>query len=143
MLGAASFNWLSRIRGSLGLTQAALVLLSSLLVGLALSAMQLRYHLVLERTTATDLLSDVLTSADGGATNAAWTLDPRLAEDVVANVMAIRGIWLAEIRDEHGAVLARAAKPDEPRGELITWLTRTFIGDEFRDQRTLSVVDQG
>jgi diguanylate cyclase (GGDEF)-like protein len=133
----------ARVGRSIGLVQALVVLLSSLVIGLALSAAQVAYTLTQQRDTATELVQDVLTSAEGGATNAAWTLDSHLARNVIDDVMVIRGVHFAELLDEQGQVLAAERKPELPRGWLVSWLVETFIADVPRSTKTLEVEHHG
>jgi diguanylate cyclase (GGDEF)-like protein len=134
---------LGRVGKSIGLMQAVVVLLSSLIIGLGLGAGHVRYSLAQQRNTALELLQDVLSSAEGGATNAAWTLASRLARNVIGDVMEIRGVHFAEIRDDQNQVLAVAQKPEADRGPLLSWLVETFIGELPRREKVLEVENRG
>ncbi len=134
---------LGRIGKSIGLMQAVVVLLASLVIGIVLAAAHVTYTIAQQRETALELVQDVLTSAEGGATNSAWTLDSSLARNVIGDVMAIRGVRFAEIRDDRDQVLAVAKKSGQPKGRLESWLVETFIGDLPRGKKTLHVEDRG
>ena len=112
----APMHRISFIGRSIGLLQAVTVLIASIAIGALLSALHLGYSLAVERANTRALVAEVLTLGEGGATNAAWTLDVRLAEDIVANLLAIPSVMSATITDEHGQVLAAATRPTPERG---------------------------
>ena len=127
------------LRKSIGLTQAAVMLVSSLLIGLVLSAVHLTYNLVDQRKEVNSLTQEILTAAEGGATNAAWTLDMDLADQVVNSMMALSGVQAVTLMDERGNVLVQESKPIEKHNRFTFWFSHTFIGDEAKGQRDLSV----
>jgi UPF0716 family protein affecting phage T7 exclusion len=65
---------LERIASSIGFMQAVAVLLAAVVIGLALSAVQLSITFSHIRDDAIALSEDVPTLAEGGAAPAAWTL---------------------------------------------------------------------
>mgnify|MGYP000527563433 CR=1 FL=1 len=67
------FNYL---RQSLAITQAIIALVMSIVIGFLISAVSLNTHLSDQRESALGLAQEILTAAEGGATNAVWTLDP-------------------------------------------------------------------
>ncbi len=130
------FKYIGR---SIGLTQAIAMLIVSLVIGFGLSALQLGYTLIQQRQEAVDFSQEILILAEGGATTAAWTLDPDLAEEVVKSMMGVGGVREALISDENGAVLARAVSDAPDRDSFVHWFARTFIGDEIQARRELHV----
>lgn len=79
------FNLPSFIGQSIGLTQAFFILLFSFVVGILLSTIALNYQLNKQHELVFTLSQGILTSAESGATRAAWTLDGRLAQQVANN----------------------------------------------------------
>lgn len=127
------------ISQSIGLTQAITVLVASLLIGLALSTVQLAYTFQSEHRAAIQLSEEILTLGEGGATTASWTLDQRIAEEVVNGVIALGDVQTVTLRDEAGEILASSVRSTRTYSRLTTWFAKTFIGDSIRGQRTLSV----
>lgn len=119
--------------------QAVAVLVVITIIGLSISAVQLRYALGEQRQDAVDLTNDILTLAEGGATTAAWTLDNRLANDVVYSIVALHGVSYAELADEHGTVLARAERAAPERGVFSNWFADTFIFEAATANTELTV----
>ncbi len=130
------FKYIGR---SIGLTQAIAMLIVSLVIGLGLSALQLGYTLIQQRQDAVDFSQEILTLAEGGATTAAWTLDPNLAEEVVKSMMGVSGVREALISDENGAALARATSDALDGDSLVHWFAGTFMDDQIQARRELHV----
>ncbi|MGI9288050.1 MAG: putative bifunctional diguanylate cyclase/phosphodiesterase [Pseudomonadales bacterium] len=133
-------NWLSR---SIGLTQAVAVLLASLVISLLLSAVQLAHTFSNQQQHATELGEEILTLAEGGATTASWTLDERLAKEVIQSVIALGEVHTATLVDESDTVMAAAEREDKDYGTLTQLFAMTFIGDPIHSQRHLSVTAGG
>lgn len=136
-------NVLKAIRRSIGLTQAVALILASLVIGLGLSAVQLRYMLSEQNRYAAETSRRVLTLAEGPAASAAWTLDAALAHHVVKSVMAINGVERAVILDDTGSILAKAESESPARSRFTTWLAETFIGNGTRGRRELFIPIDG
>lgn len=134
---------LSHIRRSIGLTQAAAVLLATVLIGFLFSALQLSFSLVAERDDAIALTRDILDLTEAAATRAAWTLDPNLATDVVASAMTISGVQRAAIADEQGNTLAAADVPTNHPGTVATWLIGTYFREVLGGERQLFATERG
>ena len=86
------------IKKSIGLTLATLMIISSLVIELGLSGLELREELLDHRSTFHQQSEDLLNVAVGGATNAAWTLDKRLAHQVVSGLITKSGVKSVSIR---------------------------------------------
>lgn len=119
-------RFLSHITKSIGLMQAVILIFTSVLIGLGLGAVQLKSAYSDLIVSADAQAEDILALTKGGASNAAWTLDRRLATAVVKSVMTISGVLKAEITDEQKMVLARVVKTLETRGWLEDWFVRTL-----------------
>ena len=135
-----ALNYLTR---SIGLTQTIAVLFASIMIGLVLGGLQLGYTFTAQRQDAMELTQDILTLAEGGAVNAAWTLDTRLANEVINSVMALGGVQTATLADESGAILAQADRLNTEHSRLASWFARTFIGDQIQGYRKLYVTAAG
>ena len=127
------------LRRSIGLTQTVAVLLASLLVGLGLSALQIAYSLDDRRNEALAHCNEILSLAEGGATSAAWSLDPEVAQRVVDAMMQATAVNSASLADERGVVLASAERANEPAGPLVRAFARQFLSDPLAASRELSV----
>ena len=123
--------------------QSVAVLLGSIIIGLALSAVQIAYSFEQQRSAAMQLNQEVLTLAEGGATAAAWTLDKDLANSVVSSVIAMSYVHRAIIRDDQGQELASAGRAAREEEILGNWVTRRVAGYVPNNQRELTVEDRG
>ena len=123
--------------------QAVALLLASVVIGLGFSAIQLAATVSKQRAEAIELTRDILDLADGGATRAAWTLDHRLAADVVASAIAITGVQWARIEDETGIALAGAERPSSTLGSAESWFIETFFHDAIMAARELHSTEGG
>jgi len=129
-------KYLSR---SIGLTQAVIVLLASLIISLILSALQLGYAFFNQRDAAIQLSEEILTLAEGGATTASWTLDKRVANEVIQSVIALEEVQAARLFDEDGAVLAEAEREVQAYGAFTSFFAKMLINGTIRGRRDLSV----
>ena len=121
------------------MTQAVIVLLASLIISLILSALQLGYTFHNQRDAAIELSEEILTLAEGGATTASWTLDKRVASEVIQSVIALRDVQAARLFDENGVVLAEAEREVQSHGALTSFFAKLFINGTIRGKRELSV----
>jgi diguanylate cyclase (GGDEF)-like protein len=127
------------LRKSLALTQAVIALVLSILIALLVSGYSLSLHLSDQRDEAFSLAQEILTAAEGGATNAAWTLDPALAEQIVASMTALGLVQDAVLIGETGNIIAADRKPVQESKPSIAWITANFIGDEILGERKLYI----
>ena len=126
------------IKRSIGLMQAIMLLAASLVLGLLLSTVQiyvLYQHQLQEVQTDHDTLFNL---SKGGATNAAWSLDSRLANEVLLGIIEQPGIESAEIRaslrDGDDQLLGR-------RRQLMPsydWLSEWVANNYFEEQSVLN-----
>lgn len=124
---------------SLALTQAIIALVLSIVIGLSVSGVSLSIQISEQREEALSLAQEILTAAEGGATNAAWTLDPVLAQQVVASVTALGMVQNAVLVGETGNILAEASKPVTEDTPTIKWVIANFIGKDILGERNLFV----
>lgn len=125
------------LKRSIGLTQAVLVPMASLVIGLGLSALLLAHTFSQHRGDALRLCEEILTLAEGGATSAAYTLDPTLARGVVNSIAMARGVELAVLRDENSLVLASRQVAPSPAPPITRWFASTFLGSPLSAKRAL------
>ena len=130
------FKYLER---SIGLTQAVAILCASLAIGLVLSALQLIYTFSVQRQDALHLTDELLTLAEGGATAAAWTLDARLADEVIDSMVALADVRAAKLVDENGSVLAQAEQLSSNYGVFVDWFETVFASLPLQGSRHLNV----
>lgn len=136
-------NFTDYTHRSIGLTQATAVLIASLLFGLISSAIYLVYNLSTQHQDAVTLIEEILTAAEGGATNAAWTLDSEAASQVVTSVMALHRVKSAILRDEYDSTLAYSNNIEEPPNRLFSWFTQIIVGKNVVGKRSLQVSVNG
>ena len=109
------------------------------MIGFLISAVSLNTHLADQRESALSLAQEILTAAEGGATNAAWTLDPALANQVIISMTALGMVQEAVLIGENGNVLAQDKKPIQDRSEALEWIITNFIGEEIKGERNLFI----
>lgn len=140
-------NILERIRKSLGLMQATLLLISSLVIGLGLSAWEMRSALSEQRQAAVEQMTELLNLAGGSAARAAWALDPMLAHDIVSGIINQSGVRAIEIVSnlKGGAEesLVRLDKPVTESSRFVTWTAKVYFSDISTQSRRLTVENQG
>ncbi len=121
----------SYLRKSLGLMQAALLLISAIVIGLGLSAWQVRSALTDQRDALGEHAVELLKLSLSGATSAAWTLDAPLAREVVSGIASQEGVIAAEIRANlRGGgkkLLARVDEPAPAAGTVSDWIARNYF----------------
>ena len=134
---------LAYIQKSIGLMLATLLLISSIVIGLGFSVMEIRSALSEQRLALISQSEDLLSLTVGGATSAAWALDERLASEVVSGIFTKKGIVSAEIRASlrNGSqqVLASRNLIQSPHDALTNWVANTFFSDMARVSRSLLV----
>lgn len=123
--------------------QAVTILIASIVIGIALSVAQVLYSFEQQRRAAATLSEEILTLAEGGATTSAWTLDERLAHEVVSGMIALGSVQMAVIRDDRTNILASAEKATGDRGVLLAWISRALSSGIPRGVRSLTVEDRG
>ena len=134
------------IKRSIGLMQASLLLLSSLLLGLLLSAAVIYNSLQQQQKDFEEKLNNILNLSIGSATNAAWALDTRLAEQVLKGVFNQSGVLEVEIRatllDKDQQVLARMSRLPPEYNLLEKWLAHHFFSNQSVIVKPLSINNQ-
>ena len=125
--------------------QATLLIISSLVIGLTVSCVHLYFVLSDQRLVVQDRADELLDLAEVGATNAVWTLDSNLAQEVVENVISKAGLLKVEIRanlqDESDEIIASIERPDISSSPLLNWVTDTYFADISLVQRILVAGD--
>jgi diguanylate cyclase (GGDEF)-like protein len=140
-------NLLGQIRKSLGLMQATLLLVSSLVIGLGLSAWEMRSALSEQRQTAVEQATELLNLAGGSAARAAWALDPMLAQDIVSGIINQSGVRAIEIisnlKGGSEKSLVRLDNPVTESNGFVTWTAKVYFSDISIQSRRLIVENQG
>ena len=118
-------NFLGYIGRSLGLMQAALLLISSIIIGLGLSAWEMRSALSEQQQAAVEQMTELLDLAGGSAARAAWALDPMLAQDIVSGIISQSGVRAIEIishlKGGSEKSLVRLDNPVTESSGFVTW----------------------
>ncbi len=111
--------------------QAALLLVTAVVIGLGLSAWQLRSALTDQRDALGEQAVELLKLSLSGATSAAWALDRRLAREVVSGIATQEGVQSIEIRANlrggDKELLARAVNPAPIAGSISGWIARNYL----------------
>jgi diguanylate cyclase (GGDEF)-like protein len=140
-------NILGNIGKSLGLMQATLLLISSLVIGLGLSAWEMRSALSEQRQSAVEQMTELLDLAGGSAARAAWALDPKLAHDTVSGISNQSGIRAIEIisklKGGSEQSLVRLDNPVKESNRFVTWTAKVYFSDISTQSRRLTVNNQG
>ena len=135
------------IKKSIGLTLATLMLFASLAIGSCLSILALRAELLDQRAEFIQQSEDFLNLAVGGATRAAWTLDNRLAHQVVSGIVTKAGVKSVKIHARLGSgidqVLMSLENIQSTPSSLTAWVAQNFFNDLARASRDLSVFNLG
>ena len=130
---------------SIGLTLSALILLSSMIIGLGLTIWELRSALSNQRQSSIEKSEELLLLASGSAANAAWTLDTELAKEVISGILSQSGVVAVEIRanlrDDHQEVLVRLENNLPKSDILVNWTAKHFFSDFAASSEDL-IVDQ-
>ena len=138
---------LSYISKSIGLMQALLLMSCAIVIGLALSAWEMRTALGDQRDNVQQHVTQLLDLSLSGATSAAWALDESLAREVVAGVTRQDGVVaveiLANLSDDAVRLLARQEKQADVGDDLSAWVARNYFLDVSSMRRDLYVVQQG
>ncbi len=137
----------SYLRKSIGLMQAALLLIAAIVIGLGLSAWQLRSALTEQRDALGEHAAELLKLSLSGATSAAWTLDARLAREVVSGIASQEGVRASEVRallrGNAQERLARAENPPTVAGTISNWIAGNYFTVVARVRSPLYVSQQG
>ena len=135
------------IKKSIGLTLATLMIISSLVIELGLSGLELREELLDHRSTFHQQSEDLLNVAVGGATNAAWTLDKRLAHQVVSGLITKSGVKSvsirANVRSGIDQVLVHLENKQSAPNALTAWVARRFFSNNKKVTRELTLPEIG
>jgi diguanylate cyclase (GGDEF)-like protein len=122
---------------SLGLIQSIVVLLASFVVAMVLSLLFLKVDLVNQKQETKNLTQEILTAVEAGATNAVWTLDSDLANQVITSMMALGNVEKASLMDDKQTVLAEDKKTSDANSGFTRWFAQKFIGDSVAGHRDL------
>jgi len=126
--------------------QTTLLIISSLIIGLAVSGFHLYFELSKQRLIVQERADELLDLAEVGATNAVWTLDSNLAQEIVENVIEKAGLLRVEIRvslqDEPDEILASFEKPNISASPLSKWVADTYFADISLVRRELVVGEE-
>jgi len=143
----SSMKFVGYIRKSMGLTLATLMILSSLVIESGLGGWELREELLNQRSEFHQQSKDLMNVAVGGATNAAWSLDKRLAHQVVSGLITKPGVKSigirANVRSGFDEVLVHLENKQSTPGSLTAWVARNFFANTEKVTRDLSVSESG
>ena len=121
--------------------QVTLLIISSLIIGLTVSGIHLYFVLSEQRLIVQERAEELLDLAEVGATNAVWTLDSDLAQEVVENVINKAGLLKVEIRAnlqvESHVPIASVEKPNIATSPLLDWVADTYFADISLVEREL------
>ena len=138
-----AFSYISK---SIGLMQAALLLVSAVLIGLGLSAWEMRSALADQRSAITSHAQRLLDLSLSGAASAAWELDVTLAVEIAEGIARQEGVAAVDIHAYFGKgerkLLARRENSPIPAGAAADWLAQKYFTDVSSAGRELSVSQQ-
>jgi c-di-GMP phosphodiesterase len=134
-------GFINYLRSSLALTQAVIALLLSVVISIAVTGFSINKHFHQQREQAVNLAQEILTAAEGGATNAVWTLDPELANRVISSVTALGMVQDGMLANENGDILAQVQKPVEPTNASVEWIITHFMGEQLQTRRDLFIIE--
>ncbi|MDJ0832320.1 MAG: EAL domain-containing protein [Gammaproteobacteria bacterium] len=137
---------IATIKHSIGLMQAIMLLVSSLVIGLALSAVQI-YLLYEQQQQEIETNHAILINlSKGGATNAAWSLDSRLANEVLLGIIEQPGIEAAEIRaslrNDEFQILGQQQQQMPTYDWLSEWVAAEYFEQSAQISQTLTIRNQ-
>ena len=143
-----AFAYISK---SIGLMQALLLMSCAIVIGLVLSAWEMRSALDDERDNMRQRLGQLVDLSLGGATSAVWALDDVLASEVAAGVIRQEGVVAIEIRvaigDENPQsqmpALAQRQRAAAASDDLTAWVARRYFADVSSLRRNLQIERQG
>ncbi len=128
---------------SIGRLLASIVLISSVVIGLSLSALEIRKTLHDQRQAFVAQSSDIINLILGGATNAAWAIDERLANEVISGLTRKEGIRsvqiTASLNDGNEQILAEHQRDAWPASWLQKYVAREFFDDITHIDQILEV----
>jgi len=119
-------------RHRLSYRQAKNTVLIALLLGIALSVMQIGYDLFNEQKHFESTISQVIGLIRESAAEAVYNVDERLAQKVVSGLFEYQPIREAKITDDMGTLLSHKLRP--PETVHLKWFVRILFGGE-RDYR--------
>ncbi|MFT5658879.1 MAG: diguanylate cyclase (GGDEF)-like protein [Gammaproteobacteria bacterium] len=127
--------------------QATLLLVSSVIIGLGLNAVHIYFVHADQQQYFQQQAREVLNLAEGGAINAAWTLDLKLADKVVRSVISKEGVKSAEIRVRLNSNIddrfSFISVPSAEAGAFLNWVAKTFFSDISAAKRSLTIEQEG
>ncbi len=134
-------------RQSIGLMLASLLLVSSLIIGLGISVVELRSELNEHRNDFYEQSENVFNLSIRAATNAAWMLNPQLAREVVDGITSTADVLsveiLADLRYGNHQQLAYSEKPALETNSFTYWIAQRYFQANNRMSRQLILEEQG
>jgi diguanylate cyclase (GGDEF)-like protein len=132
---------------SIVLMQTTLLLMSSVFIGLGINMVNMYFVHVNQHHLIQQDAEEVLNLAEGSATNAAWTLDVKLADKVVQSIISKKGMRRAEIRvnlqPKIDNIFSLASVPSTTAGVFLSWTSDTFFKNISAAKRVLTVEREG
>lgn len=140
-------NIFPSIGHSIGLMQTTVLLISSVVIGLGVNIVNLYQVHAYKQQIIQQQAEEVLNLAEGSATNAAWTLDVKLADKVVRSVITKKGVRSAEIRvnlqPKIDNTFAQVSTPEKQPSVILNWTTNTLFSDVNEAKRVLTIEQEG
>ncbi len=139
-----TFSYISK---SIGLMQATLLLMVSIVIGLGLSAWEMRSALAEERAAIADHAQRLLDLSASGAASAASALDAELASEVARGIARQEGVAVVEISANlghdafHQLALVTTSSPES--GAFTAWVAERYFTDVARVSHKLFTLQQG
>lgn len=131
------------ITSSIGLMQAGMLLASSLLIGVFLSAAQIYEAFQQQEKAFREKKANIIHLSVGGATNAAWALDTRLADEVLEGVVNQSGVIRAEIRanlsNKEEQLLSSRQRVPPGYSRLSEWVAQSLFSHQSILVRPLTI----
>ncbi len=135
------------IKKSIGLMQAALLLIAAIIIGLGLTVWQMHAALNEQRSEISHHATDLLKIASGGAANAAWALDSALAEQIASALLLHDGVNAveirADIRGQSERLLARVENNAANADRLVVWVALNYFDEAAYASKNLYISQQG
>lgn len=137
---------LGNIKKSIGLMQATILLISSISIGLGLSAMEMRFALKKQGLEFKEQAATLVNLTYGGATSAAWVLDSQLAREVATGILSKKGVAKVEIyaslRENTQQLLTSLQQSQPDSNFLNDWIAKNYFSENSTITKKLVVPEQ-
>ena len=114
-------------QASLAWRQTRWTFLAAILLGIAISCLLILVDLQQTSDKIKTSTQEILLTTSNAATQAAYTLDTTLAEEVLAGLFSVQAIRSGQLLTERHRVLASLDRQDQPTGQLLGRLLGTEL----------------